>query len=174
MEIERVNRSAGQLADLPLAEAIGPREHGQHGLEVRAKAPGRDARGQRAAGRRAAGGAGQAMEPILIDDRLDPGQFGDLMDHGLGVVAGEPMTTAATGVGLHSNVSRTFSGGTKARWALRCPGWPPRFFPLGGAGGFRFIPIGSDEGGLDELVELSLSRVSRSLTPVQGARARSS
>ena len=33
-----------------------------------------------------------------------------------------------------SNVSRTFSGGTKPRWALRCPGWPPRFFPLGGAG----------------------------------------
>ena len=28
----------------------------------------------------------------------------------------------------------------------------------------RFIPIGSDEGGLDELVELSLSRASRSLT----------
>ena len=35
---------------------------------------------------------------------------------------------------------------------------------LGGAGGLRFRPMGSDEGGLDELVELSLSRASRSRT----------
>jgi hypothetical protein len=34
--------------------------------------------------------------------------------------------------------------------------------PLGGAGGLRFSPIGSDEGGLDELVELSPSRAWRS------------
>src|SRR4029077_6952329 len=33
-----------------------------------------------------------------------------------------------------------------------------------GAGGLRFRPIGSDEGGLEELVELSLSRASRSAT----------
>ena len=61
-------------------------------------------------------------------------------------------------------VSRTFSGGTKARWALGCPDWPPRYFLLGGEGGFRFNPIGSDEGGLEELVELSFRRFSRSLT----------
>jgi hypothetical protein len=36
------------------------------------------------------------MEPILVHDRFDPGQFGDLMDQRLGVVAGEFMTTAAT------------------------------------------------------------------------------
>jgi len=40
------------------------------------------------------------MKPILIDDRLDPGQFGDLVDQRLGVVAGEFMTTTATRVGL--------------------------------------------------------------------------
>ena len=40
------------------------------------------------------------MEPILIDDRLDLGEFGDLMDQGFGVVAGEFMTTTATRVGL--------------------------------------------------------------------------
>ena len=50
------------------------------------------------------------------------------------------------------------------RYALRCPACPPRFFPLRGVGGLRFKPIGSDEGGFDELVELSLSRASRSLT----------
>jgi hypothetical protein len=32
------------------------------------------------------------MELILIDDRLDLGQFSDLMDQGVGVVAREPMT----------------------------------------------------------------------------------
>ena len=33
---------------------------------------------------------------------------------------------------------------------------------MGGVGGLRFRPMGSDEGGLEELVELSLSRASRS------------
>jgi hypothetical protein len=37
------------------------------------------------------------VEPILVDDGLDPGQFGDLVDKGHGVVAGESMTAAATG-----------------------------------------------------------------------------
>src|SRR6516165_8481342 len=60
--------------------------------------------------------------------------------------------------------SATCPGGTSARWALRCPGCPPRFRLLGEAGGLRFMPTGSDEGGLDELVELSLSRASRSRT----------
>ena len=55
---------------------------------------------------------------------------------------------------------------------MRCPRWPPRLLPLGGVGGFRFIPIGSDEGGLDELVELSLSRASRSRTRVSSSSAR--
>ena len=35
------------------------------------------------------------MELILIDDRLDLGEFGDLMDQGLGVIACEPVTTAS-------------------------------------------------------------------------------
>jgi hypothetical protein len=37
------------------------------------------------------------MEPILVDDRLDLGQFSDLMDPGFGVVAGELMTATAAG-----------------------------------------------------------------------------
>jgi len=33
------------------------------------------------------------MEPILVDDRLDLGQFSDLMDQGFGVLARDSMTT---------------------------------------------------------------------------------
>jgi len=87
----------GQLLDLSLAEAVGPREHGQHGLEVGAEASRRDTQGQAAARRLAAVGARQAMEPILVDDRLDLGQFGDLMDEGFGIVTGEMVTTTTTG-----------------------------------------------------------------------------
>jgi hypothetical protein len=36
------------------------------------------------------------MEPILIDDRFDLGEFSDLMDQGFGIVTGEPMTASAT------------------------------------------------------------------------------
>ena len=122
----------GQLVDLPLAEAIGPREHRQHGLEVRTKASGGDARGQGAAGRLATGRAGQAMKPILIDDRLDPGQFGDLMDHGArgrrqqahGRSGGRPPACSRM-------VSRTFSGGTRGALGLAMPGLPTAFLPAG-------------------------------------------
>jgi hypothetical protein len=40
------------------------------------------------------------MEPILINEGLDPGQFGDLVDHGVRIVADEPVATTATGVRL--------------------------------------------------------------------------
>ena len=104
---DRQRKQVGdQLLDLPLAEAIGPREHGQHGLEVRAEAPGGDALWQGAAGRLTAARTGQAMEPILVDDRLDPGQFGDLMDQGFGVVAGESMAASATSGRLAVRSSR--------------------------------------------------------------------
>src|SRR3954469_7270720 len=75
-------------------------------------------------------------------------------------------------VGRHSVVVRTFSGGTKGRCALRCPGCPPRFRPEGGGGGLRLNPMGSDEGGLEELVELSFRRASRSRTRCSSSRTR--
>src|SRR4051794_9614487 len=75
-------------------------------------------------------------------------------------------------VGLQSVVVRTLSGGTSRRCALRCPGCPPRFRPEGGVGGLRLNPMGSDEGGLEELVELSLSRASRSRTRCSSSRTR--
>jgi hypothetical protein len=64
--------------------------------------------------------------------------------------------------GLHSKTWRSCSGGTSGR-AWRCrPGCPPRFLPEAGVGGRRLTEGGSDEGGLEELVEFLPSRSSRS------------
>src|SRR6202007_3369821 len=76
--------------------------------------------------------------------------------------------------GLQSVDERSFSGGTRARDALRWPGCPPRFREDGGAGGLRLRPIVSEEGGLYELVELSRSRAWRSRTMASNSAIRSS
>jgi len=57
---------------------------------------------------------------------------------------------------------RSCSGGTSGRAWRRWPGWPPRFLPEAGAGGGRLTEGGSEEGGLDELVEFLPIRSSRS------------
>ena|SRR5437868_8423754 len=75
---------------------------------------------------------------------------------------------------MQSREEWSFSGGTKARNALRWPGCPPRFLEDGGVGGLRFRPIGSEEGGLEELVELSWSRAWRSRTVASNSAIRSS
>src|SRR5512143_3719422 len=64
--------------------------------------------------------------------------------------------------GWHSIPCRSCSGGTKTRGWWRGPGCPPRFFPEGGAGGRRLTEGGSEDGGLEELVEFLLSRSSKS------------
>ncbi|XBH03585.1 recombinase family protein [Singulisphaera sp. Ch08] len=84
------------LLDLPFAETIGPGEHGQDGLKVRAETTARDTGGQGAAGRLTASGTGETMKSIFIDEGLDLGQFGHLMDQRLGVVAPKPLTASAT------------------------------------------------------------------------------
>jgi len=83
-------------------------------------------------------GTDQAMEPILTDDPLELGQFSDLMDQRIGVIAGDAMTamTAAsrlivgrladflrrdqTAAGLSmSGLSTTFpAAGTRGRLTL--------------------------------------------------------
>ena len=73
--------------------------------------------------------------------------------------------------GRRSVDDRSSSGGTRARNALRWPGCPPRLRREGGVGGFRFRPIGSEEGGLEEFVELSPSRARRSRTVVSTRRS---
>ena len=40
------------------------------------------------------------MQAIFVDDRLDLGEFGDLVDQGVGVIADERVAAAAAGAGL--------------------------------------------------------------------------
>ena len=40
------------------------------------------------------------MQPVLVDDRLDPGQFGDLMDQGIRVLPQQRMATPSARIGL--------------------------------------------------------------------------
>jgi len=35
------------------------------------------------------------MQAVLVDDRLDPGQFGDLMDQGVGVLSRQRLILSA-------------------------------------------------------------------------------
>src|SRR3954451_7470596 len=64
--------------------------------------------------------------------------------------------------GLQSMTWRSCSGGTSGRDLRRCPGCPPRFLPEAGTGGRLLTEGGSEEGGLEELVEFLLSFSSRS------------
>ena len=166
---------AGQLLDLPLAQAVSPGQGGQGGLQIRAVADGGDVLGQRASGAGPTIRAGQAMQAIFVDDRFDLGEFGDLVDQGVGVFAEERVAAAAAGARLTVGGGAELLGRDRgARSALGWPGCPPRFRPDRGVGGFRFRPIGSDEGGLDELVELSWSRAWRSRTVASNSAIRSS
>src|SRR3954447_7505353 len=64
--------------------------------------------------------------------------------------------------GLQSMTWRTCSGGASGRACRRWPGCPPRLLPEAGVGGRRLTEGGSEEGGLEELVEFLLSLSSRS------------
>src|SRR5262249_34947639 len=62
-----------------------------------------------------------------------------------------------------SNLS-TCSTGSRARHAARCPDWPPRFRPEGGAFGRADAGGGSDEEGQEEFAEVWPRRASRTRT----------
>ena len=117
--------------------------------------------------------AGQAMQPELVDDRLDLGEVGDLVDQRVGFIAQEGMSTTPAGTGP------AVGGGTQLlrgyEWALGLgmSRLSAAVRPVGGAGGLRFRPMGSDEGGLEELVELSWSRAERSRTVASNSAIRS-
>jgi hypothetical protein len=49
-------------------------------LKVGTEAPDQNTLGQHAAGLLSAIGTDRPMEPILVDDRLDPGKFSDLKE----------------------------------------------------------------------------------------------
>jgi len=76
------------------------------------------------------------MEAILVDDRLDPGEFGDLMDQGFGVVAGEPMTTTTTSGRLAVDRLVDLLGRDQRTVGLAMSGLAAAFLPAGRSGRF--------------------------------------
>jgi hypothetical protein len=86
---------ADQLLDLPLAETVAAGESGQHRLQIRAEASRGYPRGETSAGGHAALGAAQTVESVLVDQRLDLRQFGDLVNQGSRVITGQGVAAAA-------------------------------------------------------------------------------
>ena len=83
------------LLDLALAEAVAASDRGQHRLQIRAETSPGNPCGETPTRGYAALGAGQAMKPVFVDQRLDLGQFGDLVDPGGRVITDQGMATAA-------------------------------------------------------------------------------
>ncbi len=90
----------GQLTDRPLAHAIAAGQDAEDRPQPRPERPGGHARRQRRTGRSPTARAGQAMEPVLVDHRLDRRHFGDLMADRLGVVAVERLAAGPAHGGL--------------------------------------------------------------------------
>ena len=88
------------------------------------------------------------MAPILIDEGLDLGQFGDLMDQGFGVVAVECVTTAATGGRLADERVADLLGRDQAPPGLAMAGLAAAFFPAGRSWGFPLHANRIGRGGL--------------------------
>src|SRR3954453_186065 len=86
----------GQLLDRSLAQAVSPGQDAEDGPQPGAEGPGGHARRQDGTGRGPAPWALQAMEPVLIDARLDRRHFGDLVADRFGVIAVEVVPTPAT------------------------------------------------------------------------------
>ena len=125
---------AGDLLDLSLAETVTSGKRGEHGLQIRPEASPRDSRGEISTRGRAAFGAAQAMESVLVDQRLDLGQFGDLVNQGSRVITDQGVAAAAA--------IRGSAIGDRAhllRWN-QAPQYPAMSrlatpFPTGGRGG---------------------------------------
>src|SRR5262249_1405513 len=69
-------------------------------LQIGSEAAGGDALGQGATGGRSAVRATQAMQAVLVHQRINLGQLGDLMEYGAGVLTVQGLTAAAAGTGL--------------------------------------------------------------------------
>ena len=95
------------------------------------KDPVGDARWQVATGRLTAARTGQAMEPILVDDRFDPGQFSDLMDQRFRVVAGEPMAASAASGWLTMDRLMNLFGGDQRTVGFAMPRLSTPFLSAG-------------------------------------------
>jgi hypothetical protein len=99
------------------------------------------------------------MEPILIDDRLDPGQFGDLMDHRLWVVASEPLTAAATDLRLAVECLADLLGRDQDAMGFAMSGLATASFPTGKCRGFPLHPDRVGRGGFRRVGGVELEPV---------------
>jgi hypothetical protein len=88
------------------------------------------------------------MEPILVDDRYDLGEFGDLMDQGRGILALEIVTatTAVRRLALEGLVD--LLGGDQRALGLTPSGLSAAFLLAGRSGG---LPLHSDRIGRGRL-----------------------
>ena len=75
------------------------------------------------------------MQAVLVHERLDLGQLGDLMDHGVGVLAVQDLTAAAAGPGLAIAGGVELLGGDQGAERLGMTGLSATFAP--GRGSWR-------------------------------------
>ncbi len=76
------------------------------------------------------------MEPMLVDEGLDLGQFGDLMDQRFGIVANEPLAATAAGNRLAVERLADLLGRHQVAVELAMPGLAAAFLPPGRSRGF--------------------------------------
>jgi hypothetical protein len=78
------------------------------------------------------------MQAILVDDRLDLGQFGDLMDQGAGILAVQGVAAATAGTGLTVPRGAELLTRDQGSEGLGMAGLSPAFPPGRGSGRFSF------------------------------------
>jgi hypothetical protein len=99
------------------------------------------------------------MEPILVDDRLDLGQFSDLMDQGFGVVAFELMTASAASGRLTVGRLANLLGRDQGAVGLAMSGLPTAFLSAGRSGGLTLQSDRIRRGGLRRVGGVELEPV---------------
>ena len=112
------------------------------------------------------------MKPVFVDQWLELGQFGDLVDQGGRVITDQGMATAAAirgpAIGNRAHLLRW----DQAALGPAMSRLPAPFPTRGRGGGLTLEPDGIRRRGLEELVELSFSRASRSLTRCSSSATR--
>jgi hypothetical protein len=99
------------------------------------------------------------MKPILVDDRLDLGEFGDLVDQRFGVVTGEFMTTTATIRRLALDRLTDLLGRDQRAMCLAMPVLAAALFPAARCGRFPLHPDRIGRGGLGRVGGIELEPI---------------
>jgi hypothetical protein len=137
----------GQLADGPLAKAVGTRQHAEDGPQPRAERPGGHARRQGRTGRGAAAGAAQAMEPVFVHHRLNRGHLGDLVSDRLGILAVQLVAAPAAMLGLALDDPTELFGRDQAPRVVAMTGLAAPLLARGGSRGLSLDRRGIGRGG---------------------------